>query len=429
MRFYVYALIDPQAGNHPFYIGKGLDNRLQSHFKPTPSSKKAGAEIVGCDTESILDNALGDIGDGATTRTKQFKIQQLAAAGYTHRDIARVVARRLDEKTAFALESYLIQSVYGLDSLLNRAHGKHSGRFRPAGDIRIASDFDKLTNSREANTALPHYVYCLINPVNGTVFYVGKGKGDRALNHFRDAIKSDAQAYGKIQEINRLITEGHNPETIIRILAWLDHEPAAFALEAFALKFVYGLDTVQNIQAGHQYGLFRAKGDWELRKGFDLPFVVEPGIRQDRSEKLDGMLGEGLELPLLAIQEHFPEIAFDPPSILDSADLGIEGDITLPEQIVGPRLKIFIRRKKIQIELRHRKKSQREWIRQHFMLLDAYPLRRADDVFFPDNWRGSRNMTSETNEAVNRVRMMLEIVFAKRRSDLCPTTERLLLQS
>lgn len=429
MRFHVYALIDPEAGNRPFYIGKGLDNRLQSHFKPASSSKKAGAEIVGCDTESILENALGDISDGATTRTKQLKLQQLAAAGYTHHDIARVVARRLDEETAFALESYLIQSVYGLDSLFNRAHGKHSERFRPAGDIRIASDFDKLTNSGDANTALPHYVYCLINPVSGTVFYVGKGKGVRALNHFRDATKLDAQAHGKIQEINRLITEGHNPETIIRVLAWLDHEPAAFALEAFALKFIYGLDTVQNIQAGHQYGLFRAKGDWGLRKGFDLPFVIEPGIRQDRSEKLDGMLGEGLELPLLAIQEHFPEIAFDPPSILDSADLGIEGDITLPQHIVGPRLKIFIRRKKIQIELRHRNKNQREWIRRHFMSLDAYPLRRTDDVFFPDNWCGSRNMTSETNEAVNRVRMMLEIVFAKRRSDLCPTTELLLPKS
>jgi len=429
MRFYVYALIDPQAGNHPFYIGKGLDNRLQSHFKPTPSSDKSGTEIVGCDTESLLENALGDVGDETTTRTKQFKIQQLAAAGYTHRDIARVVARRLDEKTAFTLESYLIQSVYGLESLLNRAHGKHSERFRPAGDIRIVSDFDKLANSRATNTASPHYVYCLITPVSGTVFYVGKGKGVRAFNHFRDATKSDEQAHGKIQEINRLITEGHNPETIIRVLAWLDHEPAAFALEAFTLKFVYGLATVENIQAGHQYGLFRAKGDWALRKGFDLPFVVEPGIRQDRSEKLDGMLGEGLELPLLAIQEHFPEVEFDPPTILDSADLGIEGDIKLPRQTVGPRLKIFIRRKKIQIELRHRNKSQREWIRQHFMSLNAYPLRRRDDVFFPDNWRGSRNMTSETNEAVKRVRMMLEIVFAKRRSDLCLTTEQLLPKS
>ena len=33
MIYYVYALIDPTNDNKPFYIGKGNNGRVKSHFK------------------------------------------------------------------------------------------------------------------------------------------------------------------------------------------------------------------------------------------------------------------------------------------------------------------------------------------------------------------------------------------------------------
>jgi hypothetical protein len=181
-----------------------------------------------------------------------------------------------------------------------------------------------------------------------------------------------------------------------------------------------------NVQPGHHSGSFRAWNDWEKRKGFDLPFVVDPGARADRSEKLDGMLGEGLDIPLMKLQSAFPELNFDPPKVLDSSELGIEADIGGTVGKGGARLKVFIRRRKIQIELRPRTKSQREWVKDHFTGLEAYPLRRADDVFFPDQWRGGENMTDDGNEVVRRVRLMLEIVSAAKRNDLSPEALSLL---
>ncbi len=141
---------------------------------------------------------------------------------------------------------------------------------------------------------------------------------------------------------------------------------------------------------------------------------------------LDGMLGEGLSRPLLAIQARFPDLKFCPPKVLDSADLGIEADIVPNEGGAGARLKIFIRRTRIQVELRPRRKAQREWIKAHFTRLNAYPLRRRDDVFFPDAWRGPDRMANDVEEATLRVTQILEIINARRRDDLPEATRRLL---
>ena len=158
--------------------------------------------------------------------------------------------------------------------------------------------------------------------------------------------------------------------------------------------------------------MFRSKGDWAARRGFDLPYVCDPGKQVDRADKRDGMIGEGLAVPLLAVAAGFPDLAFDPPKVLDSADLGIEADLVPAPGGAGARVKVFIRRRKLQVELRPRRKAQKEWVRSHFTRLGAYPLRRKDDVFFPDSWRGSANMTDDIEEICHRVHVMKRIVNA-----------------
>ena len=137
-----------------------------------------------------------------------------------------------------------------------------------------------------------------------------------------------------------------------RIIARVDTEAHAFAIEALFIKFVFGLNGLTNIQPGNHTEYFRARNDWQKRLGFDLPFVINPGERADRSEKLDLMIGEGLDLPLMEIKYAFPKLSFDPPKVLDASELGIEAEVGNTGSQSGARIKIFISEKKDPLEFK-----------------------------------------------------------------------------
>jgi hypothetical protein len=340
----------------------------------------------------------------------------------------------MDERTAFAVESFLIRSVYGVRNLTNRVEGAHAERFRDSGNNSFIDRFDMdaaISDAalREVETRFGrYYVYSLRDPVNGRVFYVGKGTGRRMFAHFADAAKS-AQldcSNGHLPLLSKLIADGHRAVDICRVEARVEFEQQALALEALLLKFVHGFATVDNRVAGHHGEMFRAKGDWEIRRGFDLPYVCDPWKQVDRADKRDGMIGEGLAVPLLAIAAEFPELSFDQPKVLDASELGIEADLVPRAGGAGARIKVFIRRHKLQVELRHRRIAQRKWIRSHFAKLGAYPLRRKDDIFFPDAWRGPANMTDDLELVAHRIRIMQEIVNAPELSKLSDEARSLL---
>lgn len=433
MRYYVYALIDPTRGNAPFYIGKGVDNRLQSHFK---AAEKLGAkndvEVLGCDTHSVLEDAMADQAVDQIAR-----IVDLRNQGFNHTHVARIIARRMDERTALAVEAFLIHSVYGIRGLTNRVEGAHAERFRDNGNDGFIDGFDMDVDISDTHLGElekqfgRYYVYTLRDPGTGRIFYVGKGTGRRMFAHFTDASKAGDVACidGHLQLLSKLVRDGRLRRDICRVEARVEHEQQAFALEALLMKFVHGLASVDNRVAGHHGEIFRAKGDWEARRGFDLPYVCDPGKQSDRADKRDGMVGEGLAVPLLAVAAGFPDLAFDPPKVLDASELGIEADLVPDSGGVGARVKVFIRRRKLQVELRPRRKAQKEWMRSHFTHLGAYPLRRKDDVFFPDAWRGPANMTDDLDKVSHRVRMMQEIVNANDARTLSAEARSLLPKS
>jgi len=390
MRYYVYALIDPSNNNQPFYIGKGLDNRLQSHFKKAMagSTNAIDSLIKGCDTKSIMTHAINGYNQTENTIQLSIKINKLLARGYNHTQIGRVIGKKLDESTALAVEACLIKSVYGIDNLINLVEGERSERFRPYNVWNFVKGYDlDYSDQGLVSNALEHklgkyYIYVLRDPSSEEVFYVGKGTGNRLIDHFKKSsnLVASASDADRLLKIRQLLACGLLPHDIGRIVARVAEESHAFILEALFLKFVFGLKSLTNIQPGNHSEKFRAKNDWEIRKGFDLPYVVTPGVRVDRSEKLDGMLGEGLQSPLIQVQNAFPNLNFDPPKILGAADLSIEADVGNDRNQAGARIRIFIRREKIQMALTYRIKSQREWIIAHLTQLGAYPLRRADDI-------------------------------------------------
>ena len=200
MRNYVYALIDPIRGNAPFYIGKGLDYRLQSHFKEAEKIVAENElEVVGCDSQSILEDAAAE-----RVVDRLARIAELKKQGFDHTHVAHILARRMDEQTALAVEAFLIRSVYGLESLTNRVEGAHADRFRNQMDPEFIDGFDMdigISDSSIEDIEARFgrfYVYTLRDPAAGRVFYVGKGTGRRMFQHFVNATTSGDVAASKV---------------------------------------------------------------------------------------------------------------------------------------------------------------------------------------------------------------------------------------
>ncbi len=100
LKTYVYRLIDPRNGE-TFYIGKGQGNRVFSHIR-------AEQNLEGDD----LDN-------------KVKRIREIRLAGF---EVAHVIHRHgMDDKTAFEVESTLIDAYPGLTNIVGGAGGNDYG--------------------------------------------------------------------------------------------------------------------------------------------------------------------------------------------------------------------------------------------------------------------------------------------------------------
>ena len=100
--FYVYCLIDPTNGNQPFYVGKGIGGRGESHLSQNPE----------------------DPGEKAQ-RIEEIRLQD-------QEPYVRRFMWNLDEKTAVAVETALINTIEGL---LNISHGQSLNSVRRKSDF------------------------------------------------------------------------------------------------------------------------------------------------------------------------------------------------------------------------------------------------------------------------------------------------------
>lgn len=91
---------------------------------------------------------------------------------------------------------------------------------------------------------LGYYVYLYVNPLNRSVFYVGKGKGGRALAHLRANEKKEITK--TIQDIR---ARGKEPRIEILAHGFLSPE-AAHRVEAAAIDLL-GLGNLANAVRGH----------------------------------------------------------------------------------------------------------------------------------------------------------------------------------
>ena len=96
---------------------------------------------------------------------------------------------------------------------------------------------------------LKFYVYLYSDPESGSVFYVGKGKGNRAFAHLEDRSESD-----KVRYIKDIKSRGLEPRIEI-LIHGLETEQDALRVEASVIDLV-GLDHLTNQVSGYRSRTF-----------------------------------------------------------------------------------------------------------------------------------------------------------------------------
>lgn len=122
--------------------------------------------------------------------------------------------------------------------------------------------------SPEAIEKLRWYVYKLIDPRNGEVFYVGKGKGNRVFSHVNGAIelKDEDEISQKIETIREIHAQGL--EVIHIIHRHNLDEQTAFEVEAALVDAYAGLTNLQNGHGSNDYGPVNSE---QINQMYGLP--------------------------------------------------------------------------------------------------------------------------------------------------------------
>lgn len=95
-----------------------------------------------------------------------------------------------------------------------------------------------------------YFVYALIDPRDGSIFYIGKGKGDRPYRHLSEAKSGISCNPYKIRKINNILKAGYDCYEIKYLHENLS-EKEAFELE---IKEIASHDNLTNISLGGEGG-------------------------------------------------------------------------------------------------------------------------------------------------------------------------------
>lgn len=112
------------------------------------------------------------------------------------------------------------------------------------------------------------YVYELVDPRDGSVFYVGKGVGERAHQHAREA-RDELIETNKLARIRDIEQSSLNVR--VRVIGRYETEAQALSVEATLIHWVYGLTNLTNIQGGHGGSSIRNHGRHGEIEGLDIP--------------------------------------------------------------------------------------------------------------------------------------------------------------
>ena len=135
--------------------------------------------------------------------------------------------------------------------------------------------------SQKAQEELGYYVYCLVDPRDKSIFYVGKGVGNRVFAHANDALGNEACSSDKLNKIREIIASG---ETVRHyIIRHKLSEEDAFTVESVLIDFLtypeFNRETIlTNIVAGHHQWNEGIMTVQQIEQLYDCkPLVLQPG--------------------------------------------------------------------------------------------------------------------------------------------------------
>jgi hypothetical protein len=121
------------------------------------------------------------------------------------------------------------------------------------------NDSEKSKIPFDTRLALGFYVYALRDPRDGEVFYVGKGKGERILQHVTEAGKNPQSEKAKLKRIKDIESKGFKVEHLF-LRTGLKTEDIAFAIEQAVIDAFLanratsnGVSKLTNLVAGHEH--------------------------------------------------------------------------------------------------------------------------------------------------------------------------------
>ncbi|MDM7943552.1 MAG: GIY-YIG nuclease family protein [Hydrogenophaga sp.] len=152
------------------------------------------------------------------------------------------------------------------------------------------------TDAHEFIPLLPYYVYVLTDPRDETVFYVGKGKGERAFNHTTEVrmliARGTALESAKHRKIREILDCGAEPKAMV--VARFDDEQQAHAVESVLINFSYDYEhSLTNSVRGHGAEFVRRFGDSSVLAGIDIPARVRTNDGGFRDKKIEALQAAG----------------------------------------------------------------------------------------------------------------------------------------
>ena len=133
--------------------------------------------------------------------------------------------------------------------------------------------------SPKTSKDIGYYVYALVDPRNGKVFYIGKGVGNRVFAHVNDAVESEAET-DKLNLIREIHDDGLKVGHFI-VRHGMD-EQTAYEVESALIDFLtypnFNLETVlANDVAGHHQWERGIKTVDEIEQTYAAePLVINP---------------------------------------------------------------------------------------------------------------------------------------------------------
>ncbi len=130
--------------------------------------------------------------------------------------------------------------------------------------------FDEITSSK-----LGYYVYALLNPITGKVFYIGKGISNRVFTHVEEVqnLKKIPNSI-KQSEINEILKLNKKIEHYIIRHGLTEKE--AFLLESVLIDYNNTLiNKLTNIVSGHESAFWGIKSTDELIRQYNAPKLDE----------------------------------------------------------------------------------------------------------------------------------------------------------